>query len=205
MEDRRVRKTKKNLKGTLIEMLADMPFEQISITELCRRADTSRITFYSHYSDKYALADDIFQDMIRIGTGNYIRRQAENNPGRDLVLGYCNVLDVILELYYANYDFFRHTLPEENPYLAFSFYNYVLETVEMHTDKEARILNFHLRYTAKKIAGFLCYGILGFINECHSEKETLEEIRGEAKEILKGLLRSDVLVSRETSPAPPPA
>ena len=205
MEDRRVRKTKKNLKGTLIDMLADMPFEQVTITELCRRADTSRITFYSHYNDKYALVDDIFQDMIRIGTGNYIRRQAENNPRRDLVIGYCNVLDVILELYYANYDFFRHTLPEENPYLAFSFYNYVLETVEMHTDKEARILKFRLKYTAKKIAGFLCYGILGFINECHSEKETLDEIRAEAKEILKGILRSDVLVSRENASVQPPA
>lgn len=205
MEDRRIRKTKKNLKNTLIDMLSDMPFEQISVTELCRRADISRITFYSHYNDKYALVDDIFQDMIRTGTGSYIRRQAKTNPRRDLVIGFCNVLDVILELYYDKYDFFRHTLPEENPYLAFSFYNYVLETVEIHTNKEARILNFQLKYSAKKIAGFLCYGILGFINECHSGKENLEDIRSETKEILTGLLKSDILVSRKALPDQPPA
>ena len=51
MEDRRIKKTKKNLKATLIEMLADMPFEQITITSLCSQADISRITFYTHYSD----------------------------------------------------------------------------------------------------------------------------------------------------------
>ena len=59
MEDRRVIKTKKNLKATLIEMMGEISFEQISITELCKRAEISRITFYAHYSDKYALADDI--------------------------------------------------------------------------------------------------------------------------------------------------
>lgn len=48
MEDRRVIKTKKNLKATLIEMMGEIPFEQISITELCKRAEISRITFFTH-------------------------------------------------------------------------------------------------------------------------------------------------------------
>ena len=68
MEDKRIRKTKRNLKDTLVELLMEVPFEQISITELCKRADISRITFYSHYSDKYALVDEIFADMTEIGT-----------------------------------------------------------------------------------------------------------------------------------------
>ena len=34
MEDRRITKTKRNLKSTLISMLPEQPFEQISITEL---------------------------------------------------------------------------------------------------------------------------------------------------------------------------
>lgn len=63
MEDKRIKKTKKNLKATLIAMLNQMSFEQITITELCRQSDTSRITFYKHYNDKYALADEIFQGL----------------------------------------------------------------------------------------------------------------------------------------------
>ena len=68
MEDKRITKTKRSLKAAMIEMLSKEDFEHISITELCRKADVSRITFYSHYNDKYALLDDIFEDMLRIGT-----------------------------------------------------------------------------------------------------------------------------------------
>ena len=156
MEDRRIKKTKRNLKRTLIDMLQDMPFERISVTELCTRADTSRITFYTHYSDKYALADDIFMDMIEAGTKIYEGMQIENNQQMDPVVSYCNVLDSILILFYDNLDFFRHTAPDENPHLAFSFYNYVLQTVEMHTAKESRVMK--LKYSPQRIAGFLCYG-----------------------------------------------
>ena len=192
MEDRRITKTKRNLKNTLISMLPEQPFEQISITELCARAEISRITFYSHYSDKYALVDEIFQDMVLLGTEDYERKQRENNPQRDEVLSYCNILDAIMELYYSRVDFFHYTAPDKNPYLAFAFYSIVLETVEQHTKRmESRS---RLRYSPKRIAGFLCYGVIGFINEGHAEKIPVEKLQREAKELLMGILRSRVLI-----------
>ena len=118
MEDRRIKKTKRALKNTLIEMMTELPFEQISITALCDRAEISRITFYSHYNDKYALVDDIFQDMIRKGNELYQKHQAENNPEHDLVQNYRNVLYAIVELYYTEYAFFSQTIPGKSPYLA---------------------------------------------------------------------------------------
>ena len=179
MEDRRIKKTKRNLKRTLIDMLQDMPFERISVTELCTRADTSRITFYTHYSDKYALADD----FLFAGSSAYL----------DPVVSYCNVLDSILILFYDNLDFFRHTAPDENPHLAFSFYNYVLQTVEMHTAKESRVMK--LKYSPQRIAGFLCYGMVGFINEGHSENVPLKKLYEDARQLLMDLLKSDILIS----------
>lgn len=193
MEDKRIRKTKKTLKTTLIQMLKEETFDQVSITELCKNADIGRITFYSHYSDKFALVDDIFADMQEIGYADYRRRQQEYNPSGSVVQGYVNVLDTILDLYYARFDFFRHTDPEKNPYLAFAFYNIVLDTVEQHTSHiEQR--NLKLKYSARKIAGFVCFGLLGFINECHQEKTPLEQIRGECRALLTDILRSDVVV-----------
>ena len=100
MEDRRIMKTKRSLKSAMIAMLAAEDFEHISVTELCRAAEISRITFYSHYNDKYALLDDIFNDMLRTGTEDYYRRQREGNPANGLAAGYVNMLDSILELYY---------------------------------------------------------------------------------------------------------
>ena len=196
MEDKRIGKTKRSLKAAMTEMLRKEDFEHISITELCRKAEISRITFYSHYSDKYALLDDIFNDMQRIGTEDYYRRQAENNPSHRLAAGYVNMLDSILELYYDRFDFFQHTNPEKNPYLASRFYSIVLETVEQHTLHVKKRLR--IKYSPKKIAGFVCFGMLGFVNESHKEKTPLEEIKKEARELLTDLLKSGVLTESET-------
>ena len=195
MEDRRIRKTKKNLKDTLVELLMEVPFEQISITELCRRADVSRITFYSHYSDKYALVDEIFADMTEIGTADYHRRQEENNPNRDLVIGYLNVLDSILAIYYDRFEFFQHTNPDRNPYLAFAFYNIVLDTVELHTSRIKKT-DLELKYYPRQIAGFVCFGLLGFINECHKTKTPLNKIKIETRGLLADILKSEVVVKK---------
>ena len=65
-------------------MMGEISFEQISITELCKRAEISRITFYAHYSDKYALADDIFSDMLQIGTDIY--RTKQEKKIREMIL-----------------------------------------------------------------------------------------------------------------------
>ena len=195
MEDRRIIKTKRCLKTALIDMLAQEDFEHISITELCRRAEVSRITFYSHYNDKYALLDDVFEDMLQIGTEDYYRRQRENNPTGRLAAGYVNMLDAILELYYNRFDFFQYTNPERNPYLASRLYSIILETVEMHTMHVKKRLR--LKYSPKKIAGFVCFGMLGFVNESHEENTPLEEIRREARVLLKDLIKSGILTEHE--------
>ena len=195
MEDRRIIKTKRSLKTALIDLLAKEDFEHISITELCRRAEVSRITFYSHYNDKYALLDDIFEDMLRIGTEDYYRRQRENNPMGKLAAGYVNMLDAILEIYYDRFDFFQYTNPEKNPYLASRLYSIILETVEMHTMHVKERLP--LKYSPKKIAGFVCFGMLGFVNESHEENTPLEEIRREARVLLKDLIKSGILTEHE--------
>ena len=176
-------------------MLSKEDFEHISITELCREAEVSRITFYSHYNDKYALLDDIFNDMLQIGTEDYYRRQRENNPAGKLAAGYVNMLDAILEIYYDRFDFFQYTNPEKNPYLASRLYSIILETVEMHTLHVKKRLS--LKYSPKKIAGFVCFGMLGFVNESHEENTPLEEIRREARVLLKDLIKSGILTEHE--------
>ena len=178
MEDKRIAKTKKNLKNAMIAMLGEKDFEHITITELCRAAEISRITFYSHYSDKYALLDEIFDDMLKLGTEDYYRRQRENNPTGRLAAGYVNMLDAILQLYSDRFDFFRHTDPEKNPYLASRLYSIVLETVEQHTLHVKK--RMRLKYSPRKIAGFVCFGMFGFVNESREENTPMDELLPQA-------------------------
>ena len=95
MEDKRITKTKRNIKATLTDILQEMPFEKISVAEICRRGDISRITFYAHYEDKYDLAEEIFSDHVQEAYDKYHALQAENNPGNNGFIGYQNLLEAI--------------------------------------------------------------------------------------------------------------
>ena len=64
----------------------------------------------------------------------------------------------------------------------------------MHARKERNLLM--PKYSTRKVTGFLCLGLLGFINECHGERSSLEQIRAESKEILRGILESEILTKR---------
>ena len=190
-EDKRILKTKKNLKDTFVKMLSLKSFEQITVKELCQISNTSRITFYTHYSDKYDLMDDISEDMIKMARVEYQDLQRKNNPLKDSVISYCNFLDCILNIYYKNIQFFSHTSNSENPYLSFSFYKYILKYLEIHTKKRSDFLR--PKYSIKKISSFLCYGLWGFINQSHAENCSVDTVRKEIREILQGILYSEIL------------
>ena len=192
MEDRRIAKTKRELKRALISLLADKPFEKITVTELCAAANTGRITFYAHYSDKYELVDELCRDFQEQAAEDYARLQRENNPRNEPVASYCNLLDAIMNLYYDRIDFFSHTHPEESPYLYFSVYRYILRTVEAHTEHRTGVLR--PLYSTGQLTSFLCNGLWGFINTCHREKCPLEEVRAKTKALLRRVLESGILL-----------
>lgn len=190
-EDKRVVKTKKNLKSTFISLLLSKPFDKITIKELCEVSDTSRITFYAHYRDKYDLIEDISRDMVNSAKLEYQRLQSENNREKNSIKSYCNFLDCILNVYYDNFDFFSHISSYENPYLNFSLYEHILKHLKIHTQKRSNFLK--PKYSLRKIAGFLCYGFLGFIKESNDQKSSKQTVRKELREILKKILESEVL------------
>jgi AcrR family transcriptional regulator len=70
MEDKRIERTKKNLKKALVSLLTKSTFEHISVTNLCLEASVSRFTFYSYYGDKYELADEFFKDMLNYASND---------------------------------------------------------------------------------------------------------------------------------------
>ena len=65
-EDRRISMTKRMLKDTLTEMLAEKDIYHISIRELCERADVNRTTFYKHYGNQFDLLDDMESDLLHL-------------------------------------------------------------------------------------------------------------------------------------------
>lgn len=188
MQDKRIIKTKKNIKRTMIDMLDSMSFEKITVAELCRRGEISRITFYTHYDDKYALINEMYNDYLKEAYDIYHDLQAKNNEKMDSFTGYKNLLQCVLDMFYKNFDYFKHTSAEENPYLFTTFFNYVYESVENYLIRHTGIIS---RFPSKQTAALICNGLFGVINSCNYEGMSEEEVR-----IIAGSMYEIMLTSR---------
>lgn len=51
-QDRRVNRTRRNLRNALMTLILEKGYDSVTIEEITRRADVGRTTFYLHYKDK---------------------------------------------------------------------------------------------------------------------------------------------------------
>ena len=61
--DRRVKKTKKQLRLALMDLMSEKAKKNISVRELAERADINRGTFYIHYKDVSDLLQRLEDEM----------------------------------------------------------------------------------------------------------------------------------------------
>ena len=93
-DDRRVTMTKRLLKDALIELLRQQSIYQISIRELCQRADVNRTTFYKYYGSQFDLLADMEDDIVAFV--NSTVTQHETSPER-IIRATCDYLEENLE------------------------------------------------------------------------------------------------------------
>lgn len=64
MTDRRIRKTEWALQNAFADLIKEKELPQITIKELCERADINKSTFYLHYRDIYDLASSMKRRLL---------------------------------------------------------------------------------------------------------------------------------------------
>ena len=62
--DRRTRYTRQTIRDTLLELMDEKGFSHVTVTEVCKRAELNRGTFYLHYLDLNDVLDDIFTELM---------------------------------------------------------------------------------------------------------------------------------------------
>jgi len=78
--DRRIERTKGALLGALLALLADKPWDEVSVQDVCECAGIGRSTFYLHYAHKEALLAAGLSDLqVRLREAG--RRQADKPFG----------------------------------------------------------------------------------------------------------------------------
>lgn len=56
--------TSKKMDQALLELLENKGWNEISISEICKKAGINRSTFYSHYSTIYDLYSETYENLI---------------------------------------------------------------------------------------------------------------------------------------------
>ena len=191
MEDKRIVKTKANLKNTMKEMISQMPFDRIRVTELCARACTSRITFYTYYDDKYALLNAIFEDMYEDMKQIYASLQKMDNPDHQREGSLRNLMKSMIHLHADNPWLFRRLNVEENMDLSLSYYVYVLDRLEEFETKYQ--IDGERSYSRRQLSAFLTLGFWGFYTMSVKEGRTPEEQADGAMELVEELIASPLL------------
>lgn len=68
--DRRIARSKRALRSALIELIEERGLDDVSVNDLCARADLNRGTFYNHFHDKddlvTTLEDEVISELERI-------------------------------------------------------------------------------------------------------------------------------------------
>jgi AcrR family transcriptional regulator len=61
--DRRVQRTHRTLRDALIRLILERGWDDVSVQDICERADVGRSTFYVHFADKEELLVSGFGDL----------------------------------------------------------------------------------------------------------------------------------------------
>jgi AcrR family transcriptional regulator len=62
--DKRIVKTKRLIRGTFLELLSKKEFEKITVTEIAKKAEIDRKTFYLHYSNTNDLLEEFERELL---------------------------------------------------------------------------------------------------------------------------------------------
>ncbi|GGA46889.1 TetR/AcrR family transcriptional regulator [Psychrobacillus lasiicapitis] len=116
--DKRVQRSKTALKETLLKLLKDKDFLQITISEIVKAANYNRGTFYSHYASKEELLDEIIEDTLEEMT-RHIRKPYKNHD--KVNMREMQAENITLFHYFKNNQELFYTLLSENIHLDFRY------------------------------------------------------------------------------------
>lgn len=138
-EDLRIRKTKKVLFRTLLQLLETNEFHDITVTKLCAKSEINRSTFYMHYAN----IDDLFETQM-LEIMQHLNAEFEKSYEKIFLLersGLENVYQHILDHRYFYDILFSEKIPSKYNQLFIDHYmqrpkDLIIQSVRLEIDYE---------------------------------------------------------------------
>ncbi|MFS0657129.1 TetR/AcrR family transcriptional regulator [Bacillus sp. 179-C3.3 HS] len=165
MEDRRTVKTKKAIRESFLQLLKEKEVQQITVSELSRRADLGRGTFYLHYQDVFDLYEKLERELFDQLGGLYDEAFPSEDP-LDMLAFLNKTTEYLKDNQYMLTLFVKRNSPTTNQFKVF-FKEKVM--------KEWQLLNQrHMTENEQIEASFVVSGVVGVLEEWIHEGMTVD-------------------------------
>ena len=146
-EDKRIVKTRAILRFALQSLLASEPFDTVTVKQICEAADVSRVTFYSHFPDKYALLNNLHADFFNKSLQRCIEKTRQSGAKDDTKAFFINLYAAFAEECFApgRREFF-YAIFKENGYALHAFKEYISKGTEDLIQKLRGLYDIDLDY-----------------------------------------------------------
>lgn len=150
-KDIRSTRTKKALSDAMLALLAHTEFQNISVHEICGKAQVSRTTFYAHFEDKYHLARYSLYEFI----AEAVQHAGEEEDARDKLRSIFVAID-------QNKSMFRNILEDDDQELEQTIHAQFVEGVHLSLEQEQQKGKLHI-LPAHMLAVFLSSGLTSML------------------------------------------
>ncbi len=197
--DRRVIRTRKIMKDSLISLLQEKDMALITITDIVDRSDVNRSTFYTHFQDKEEFINHLIEELIQ-GLIDTFQNTLITNTNPDSQL-YSSTIEDMFTYIFINADYFKvllHTtkVPRFTPELYTKLYKQALLHIKKIPDSETE-LNIHIGL----YANYLSSTFISFIHYWLIDREKIYSPEYIANEFIKVILSSPLAIYVKESPS----
>lgn len=165
--DRRIARTRSALHSALHQKMHEMPWDQISIQQLCDAADVSRSTFYMHFDNKQQLLDFAFVMLEEELKAPYETRGLRSH-------GTFEFLPHLINHVERNCDLFRTNSRSPTGFAIFNRFKLVVDQLIKHEMQHNGMIGNNSREEIAFVSGGI-FAILDLWNQtgCKTPVETL--------------------------------
>lgn len=95
-------RSRKLIRQAFYELLKEKEFEKITVTDIVKRADVNRSTFYAHYPDVMGVVDEIQEEIL-----DYCQKTLDHVDFSDFFENPSIVLNDIIQILEENHELYR--------------------------------------------------------------------------------------------------
>ncbi len=160
--NKRRRESIERIEKTFIELLQTKELSEISVSDICKRCDLNRSTFYANFVDIYELADKIKTELETEVLGLYETERTQQFNSNDYLRLFRHMKDN--QLFYKTY--FKLGYDEQHPIKLY-------DTDQAAKDFDNKHIDYHIAFFR---SGFNAIVKMWLAGGCQETPEEMDEI-----------------------------